>query len=94
MMYVCNVKHYTVYLKLLQYCMSIISIKLEGKQSMRRKMETQKKIREEYVRKISLTKIEVQMNIYKYHISLEMRRKMLYKTLSAIIYSLNFLIAF
>ena len=61
---------------------------------MRRKMETQKKIREEYVRKISLTKIEVQMNIYKYHISLEMRRKMLYKTLSAIIYSLNFLIAF
>ena len=94
MMYVCNVKHYTVYLKLLQYCMSIISIKLEGKQSMRRKMETQKKIREEYVRKISLTKIEVQMNIYKYHISLEMRHKMLYKTLSAIIYSLNFLIAF
>lgn len=66
--------------------MSIISIKLEGKQSMRRKMETQKKIREEYNREISLTKIEIQMNIYKY-ISLEMKSK-IYKTLSAIIYSL------
>ena len=54
---------------------------------MRRKMETQKKIREEYNREISLTKIEIQMNIYKY-ISLEMKSKMSYKTLSAIIYSL------
>ena len=32
---------------------------------MRRKMETQKKIREEYDREISLTKKEIQVNIYK-----------------------------
>ena len=32
---------------------------------MRRKMETQKKIREEYDRGISLTKKEIQVNIYK-----------------------------